>query len=225
GAGRTGEGREADVSLTEASIATAAWEASEYLATGSIPQPLGNRHRLNAAYQLFETRDGRHLAIGTSNDAGFARLMQVLGLEAHISDPRFATYASRKANEDPLLELVEPAVHKRDVVELQAALVEAGLPCSRVNNFKEVFEDPHIIARGVLKDDEHPRLGKMRVVRNPIVLDHDGPDISRHAPLLGEHSEELLRELGYPAEKIAELFASKVTQRPATMPQSVQAAE
>ena len=79
GAARNGEGRIADVSLVEASIAAAAWEAAEYLETGKVPQPLGNRHRLNAPYQLFETSDGRYLAIGTPNDALFGKLMQVLG--------------------------------------------------------------------------------------------------------------------------------------------------
>src|SRR6201984_315379 len=86
GAARNGEGRIADVSLVEASIAAAAWEAAEYLATGSVPKPLGNRHRLNAPYQLFETRDKRYLAIGTPHDALFARLMQVLGLAEHVAD-------------------------------------------------------------------------------------------------------------------------------------------
>src|SRR5215813_6002716 len=114
GAGRYGEGRVADVSLVEASIAAAAWEAAEYLATGNIPQPLGNKHRLNAPYQLFETRDGRYLAIGTPNDQLFAKFMQVLGLEAHIGDPRFGSYSKRKANEDALLPIVEPAIRARD---------------------------------------------------------------------------------------------------------------
>src|SRR5882757_3046670 len=85
GAARNGEGRIADVSLVETSIAAAAWEAAEYLETGHAPQPLGNRHRLTAPYQLFETSDGRYLAIGTPNDALFGRLMQVLGLEAHVN--------------------------------------------------------------------------------------------------------------------------------------------
>src|SRR5215831_12130847 len=118
GAARHGEGRVADVSLVEASIAAAAWEAAEYLATGNIPKALGNKHRLNAPYQLFETRDGRYLAIGTPNDMLFGRLMTVLGVEAHLTDPRFATYASRKLNEAPLLEIVEPAVRRRDANEL-----------------------------------------------------------------------------------------------------------
>ena len=211
GAARHGEGRIADVSLVEASIAAAAWEAAEYLATGNVPKPLGNKHRLNAPYQLFETRDGRYLAIGTPNDMLFGRLMTVLGVAEHLTDPRFATYASRKLNEAPLLEIVEPAVRRRDAIELEAALVEAGLPCSRVNNFQEVFDDPHIVARGVVRDIEHPRLGKMKAVRNPVLLDHDGPDIHRHSPVLGEHSEELLRELGYSAADIDGLVKAGVT--------------
>lgn len=227
GAGRHGEGRTADVSLVEASIAAAAWEAAEYLATGTVPEPLGNKHRLNAPYQLFETGDKRYLAIGTSNDAAFARLMQVLGLEAHIADPRFASYASRKAYEAPLLELVEPAVRLRSSDELEAALAEVGIPCSRVNNFKEVFEQPQIVARGVVQDVEHPTLGKMRAVRNPVLLDHDGPSITRHCPLLGEHSEELLLDLGYSSDAIGQLVAAGVTRlyKPSPSASTVQAAE
>jgi crotonobetainyl-CoA:carnitine CoA-transferase CaiB-like acyl-CoA transferase len=214
GAARHGEGRIADVSLVEASIAAAAWEAAEYLVTGSVPKPLGNRHRLNAPYQLFETRDKRYLALGTPNDGLFAKLMGVLGLAAHVADPRFATYASRKANEAPLLALVEPAMRTRDAAELEAAFNEAGLPCARVNNFKEVFDDPHIQARGVVGEIDHPRLGRMKAVRNPVLLDHDGPKVNRYSPLLGEHSEEILRELGYAPAAIAELVAAGVTRLP-----------
>jgi crotonobetainyl-CoA:carnitine CoA-transferase CaiB-like acyl-CoA transferase len=211
GAARNGEGRIADVSLVEASIAAAAWEAAEYLETGNVPQPLGNRHRLNAPYQLFETRDGRYLAIGTPNDQLFGRLMQVLGLDAHASDPRFASYSKRKTNENALLPLVEPAVRTRESAELEQALRVAGVPCARVNNFKEVFDDPQIIARGVMQEVEHPRLGKMRTTRNPVLFDHDGPAIDRHSPVLGEHSEEVLTELGYSPAAIRDLVAAGVT--------------
>jgi crotonobetainyl-CoA:carnitine CoA-transferase CaiB-like acyl-CoA transferase len=225
GAARNGEGRIADLSLVEASIAAAAWEAAEYLETGQVPQPLGHRHRLAAPYQLFETRDGRYLAIGTPNDQLFGKLMQVLGLEAHASDARFASYSKRKANEEALLPLVEPAVRKRHSKELEEALRVAGVPCARANNFKEVFDDPQIVARGVMQEVEHPRLGRMRTTRNPVLLDHGGPAIDRHAPMLGEHSEEVLAELGYSAAAIKELVAAGVTRAAAAAKGSVEAAE
>jgi crotonobetainyl-CoA:carnitine CoA-transferase CaiB-like acyl-CoA transferase len=211
GTARSGEGRIADVSLVEASIAAAAWEAAEYLETGQVPRPLGNRHRLNAPYQLFETRDGRYLASGTPNDRLFGQLMQVLRIESHASDPRFASYASRKAHEDALLAVVEPAVRLRAAPELEAALLAAGVPCAQVNDFKEVFDHPQIIARGVALDVVHPRLGRMRTTRNPVLLDHDGPAIERPAPMLGEHSRELLHELGYAADAIRDFLAAGVT--------------
>jgi crotonobetainyl-CoA:carnitine CoA-transferase CaiB-like acyl-CoA transferase len=86
-----------------------------------------------------------------------------------------------------------------------------GVPCARVNDFKEVFDHPQIIARDVVRDVEHPRLGKMRATRNPVLLDHGGPSIERHAPMLGEHSEEVLLELGLSPAAIRELVASGVT--------------
>src|SRR5712691_4186839 len=224
GAARNGEGRIADVSLVEASIAAAAWEAAEYLETGKAPQPLGNRHRLTAPYQLFETSDKCYVAFGTPNDALFAKLMQVLGLDAHLGDARFASYSKRKANEDALIPIVEAAVHLRTAADLEAALMAVGVPCACVNDFKEVFAHPQIVARGVMQEVEHPRLGKMRTTRNPVLLDHDGPAIDRHSPMLGEHSQEVLTELGYSPTAIAELVAAGVT-KVAPTKGSVEAAE
>jgi crotonobetainyl-CoA:carnitine CoA-transferase CaiB-like acyl-CoA transferase len=102
-------------------------------------------------------------------------------------------------------------VRARESGELEQALRDAGVPCARVNNFKEVFDDPQIIARGVVQEVAHPRLGTMRTTRNPILFDHDGPAIDRHAPMLGEHSEEVLAELGYSPAAIRELAAAGVT--------------
>jgi crotonobetainyl-CoA:carnitine CoA-transferase CaiB-like acyl-CoA transferase len=224
GQARHGEGRIADVSLVEASIAAAAWEAAEYLETGQVPQPLGHKHRLSAPYQLFETRDGRHLAIGAPNDGLFAKFMQVLKLEQHVADPRFRSYSSRKANEEAIVAIVEPVIRTRESGELEAALMEAGVPCARVNNFKEVFEHPQIVSRDMLKTVEHPKLGAMKVARNPILFDHDGPEIERSSPLLGEHSEEILLELGYDQAAIKQLSAAGVTRLMTAQP-SVTAAE
>ena len=198
-------GKVADVSLVEASIAAAAWETAFFLATGEVPERLGNQHRLNAPYQLFETSDGHYLAIGTPNDELFKRFMTVLDLEAYLSDPRFMSYVLRKQNEADLLSIVEPIVSQRKASELEAILMEAGVPCSKMNNIKEVFEDPHMIDRGITVDVEHPVMGKMKTVRNPVLFSEESPSIRKHAPSLGEHSAEILEELGYKNEDITQL--------------------
>src|SRR3954454_12263887 len=186
---------------------------------------MGNRHRLTAPYQLFETSDKHYVAIGMPNNMLFQKFMQVIGLGAHLADPRFATYANRKANEDPLLAIVEPAIRKMKYAELETGLMEAGVPCALVNNFQEVFDHPQIVARGVVQEIEHPRLGTMKVTRNPVLLDHDGPDIARPAPMLGEHSEVILRELGFDQGTISALVSAGVTKiAPAAQPK-VTAAE
>jgi len=201
-------GRTADVSLVEASISAAAWETAFYLATGEVPVRCGHQHRLNTPYQLFETSDGHYLAIGTPNDDLFRRFMAAVDLEAAIADPRFATYVLRKQNEAPLLEIVTPAVRKKGAAALEALLMEAGVPCSRVNNMQEVFDNPHIQARKVIEEVDHPTMGKTRNVRNPVLFDEGSPSIRRPAPLLAEHSAEILRELGYDDARIAAMAAA-----------------
>ena len=86
--------------------------------------------------------------------------------------------------------------------------MEAGVPCSRVNNFQEVFDNPHIQARKVIEEVQHPRMGKVKSVRNPVLFDRDSPSIRRPAPLLAEHSAEILRELGYDDARIAAMAAA-----------------
>jgi CoA:oxalate CoA-transferase len=206
---RHGEGRQIDVSLVEASVAAAVWETSEYLATGSVPQRLGHKHRLTAPYQVFEASDGM-LVIGCPNDQLFQKIMTVLGVADAAKDPRFGGYVLRKTNEQALLDVIEPAIAKRKVDDLVEALSALGVPCSRVNSYKDVFDSEQAKARGIAVEGVHRRAGPVKMVRNAILFDKDGPTIDRMAPLLGENTEEILAECGYAAPAIRKLIDDKV---------------
>jgi crotonobetainyl-CoA:carnitine CoA-transferase CaiB-like acyl-CoA transferase len=204
------EGQIMDVSLVEALLSAAVWETTEYLNTGHVPPPLGHRHRMSTPSQFFQTSDGRYLAISAANDDLFGRFLRVLGLESHLSDPRFATHVLRKENEDSMVSLVSPAIRKRTATELEVELMSAGIPCSLYNDLAQAFDDPHIKERGVAVEVTHPRIGTLRTVRNPVVADKNGPAITRAGPLLGEHTVEILHDLGYADDKIEALKNNKV---------------
>jgi crotonobetainyl-CoA:carnitine CoA-transferase CaiB-like acyl-CoA transferase len=212
------QGQIMDVSLVESLLSTAVWETTEYLNTGRVPPPLGHRHRMSTPSQFFQTGDGRHVAISAANDDLFGRFLRVLGLEDHLADPRFATHVLRKQNEDYMVALVSPAIRRRSAKELEAELLAAGIPCSLFNNLEQTFDDPHIKARGVAVEIDHPRIGKLRTVRNPVLADRDGPAITRAGPLLGEHTVEILQELGYAEDRIKALTRDRVVQVPAGAP-------
>jgi crotonobetainyl-CoA:carnitine CoA-transferase CaiB-like acyl-CoA transferase len=205
GASRLGEGRTADVCLTEAVLAAATWEASGFLVTGEVPERVGHRHRLNAPNGLFETRDGRYIAVGSPNDPLFIKMLEILDLHAYIDDPRYASYSLRKVNEDTLIPLFDEAILKWDAAELEKVLSDAGVPASVVKNFKEALEDPQMIDRKMIVEADHPAFGPMKMIRNPVLMDHDGPEVLWAAPLLGQHSAEVLNELGYSASEISAL--------------------
>jgi CoA:oxalate CoA-transferase len=192
-----GEGKFSDVSLVEASIASAVWETAEYLSTGNIPEQIGHSHRASAPYQLFETKDKKFIAIGAPNDLHFQRLMTVLSCAEHIGNKAFSSYSSRKENENILVPIVSEGIVKWNASDLEEALMKEGVPCGYVRNYEQAINSEHSVDRGLVVESDHNVLGKIKSIRNPVLMNEDGPDIRNSAPLLGQDSYEILTELGF----------------------------
>jgi crotonobetainyl-CoA:carnitine CoA-transferase CaiB-like acyl-CoA transferase len=190
----SGRGQSIDTSLLEAGIALSVWEATEYFAGGD-PGRLGSAHRMSAPYQAFRCRDG-HITVGAANDRVFARLAALLGHAEWLADPRFATDASRVANRTVLVDLIERQLATEPCAEWLARFDAAGIPCGPINGYAQVFADPQVVAREMAVTVEHPALGTLTALGTPIKMSATPLNPRRRAPLLGEHTAQILREFG-----------------------------
>jgi len=198
---RTGRGQYIDTSLVEAGIALSVWEATEYLSGGDVPAALGTAHRMIAPYQAMRCADG-FITIGAGNDRLFQRLCELLGHPEWTSDPDYADNTHRVRNREALAGLIE-SVTSQNPRDHWTALFEAnGLPCGPINDYAQVFSDPHVQARRMVVEVDHPTLGPMRTLGSPLKMSETPPLVTRRAPLLGEHTREVLREVGYDEEEI-----------------------
>ena len=190
------QGMIADVSLIEASIASAVWETTEYLSSGIIPEQLGHSHRASAPYQLFETNDKRYIAIGAPSDAHFKKLMDILDLNNLSENPKFISYSSRKENEKDLVPVVANKIKDWDSSDLEIKLTEAGIPCGCVRNYKEALNNPHSIQRQLVTEISDDQGIQIKTIRNPVLINNKPIKIDSLAPELGEHSFEILSQVG-----------------------------
>jgi crotonobetainyl-CoA:carnitine CoA-transferase CaiB-like acyl-CoA transferase len=201
---RTGRGQYVDTSLFEGALALSIWETAELWATGRVPGKLGSAHRLTAPYQALRTGDG-YITVGGNNQKLFERLCAGVGRPELVDDPRFATNDERMANVAELVAELEAALAARGTDEWVAALVEGGVPCGPIHDYAEVFDDPHTQAREMEVTLEHPVEGTIRALGIPVKLSDTPGAIRRPAPLLGQHTEEVLREAGFASEEIGAL--------------------
>jgi formyl-CoA transferase len=203
----TGVGQYIDTSLVEAGIALSVWEATEYFSGPGIPAPLGSAHRMNAPYQAIRCADG-YVTIGANTDRLFERLCGVLGHPEWAREPDFLHNGDRVQHRAKLAALIESVMIEQPRRHWLQALDQADIPCGPINDYAQVFADPQVAAREMVIETDHPVLGRLRTLGSPLKLSETPTDATRRAPLLGEHTDEVLNEAGLNADEIRELRRS-----------------
>jgi crotonobetainyl-CoA:carnitine CoA-transferase CaiB-like acyl-CoA transferase len=202
----TGRGQAVDTSLYDAALAMSVWETAELWATGRAPGRLGSAHRVNAPYEAFPTRDG-HLTIGANNARLWDRLCTVLERPDLRADPRFGTNADRVRNRAELAAELGTTLSERDTDDWVDLLLDAGVPAGPIRDYRQSCADPHTLAREMVVEMDHPTEGRVPALGIPVKLSDTAGSIRRVPPRLGEHTDELLRTVGYSAAEIDELRA------------------
>jgi len=207
---RTGEGQHVDACLLDSSVAMMAVMNMNYLVSGVAPQRAGNAHQNIVPYQVFACADG-HLILAVGNDGQFRKFCDVAGVPEWAADPRFATNAARVRQRETIVPLIDAVMRTRTQSAWLAQLEAAGIPCGPINAIDQVFDDPHVKARGMRIDLPHPQAASVPGVRAPLRLSGSPLSYAAPPPLLGEHSRSVLRDrLGVDDVSLAGLIARGV---------------
>ena len=203
---RTGLGQYIDTSLVEAGIALSVWESAEYFGQGVPPEPLGSAHRMLAPYQAIRCADG-YITLAAGTDRLFQRLCDAIGHPEWTTDADFANDTLRVRNRAALVDRIEAITSLEPRHRWLARFDAAKVPCGPINNYAETFADPQVLARGMVIDVDHPTLGRLRTLGSPIKMSVTPPAAGRRAPLLGEHTREVLSEAGCSEHEIRAVIA------------------
>ena len=206
---RTGEGQHVDTSLFEAGLVYGAWEATELWSTGRLPGRLGSAHRLSAPYQAVRASDG-YFTIGAFTDKLWRAGAGAFGHPEWASDGRFASGPDRLANRLELLELIEGVTIEAPVSVWLERLLAAGVPAGPVSDYASALEDPQTAAREMVVEADHPQAGRTKMLGIPVKLSGTPGAVRRPPPTLGQHTREVLAELGYSDGEVEELSGEGV---------------
>lgn len=203
----TGEGQVVDMALLDTQVAMMANLGANYLTTGVAPKRIGNAHQNIVPYQVFETADG-HLILAVGNDGQYAKFCDVAGRPDLAQDPRFIKNADRVRHRAVLVPLLADILKTRKKHDWLSALEAAKVPCGAINDLGEVFADPHVRSRGMTVAMPHPLTDGLQLVASPMKLSATPVQYRRPPPLLGEHTDEVLQELGIDEAERARLRES-----------------
>ena len=204
---KTGAGQYLEVSILEAALAYTVWESSSYWATGNTPGPLGSAHRLSAPYQALRTLDG-YINLGAPNQSNWERLCQAIGRADLLDQPQYADNAGRLTNQTQLESDLEQTFAQHSTDHWMEVLNGAGVPCGPIYDMQQVWDDPHIASREMKVDLEHPSAGTVPNIGLAAKLYGSPGSIRAAAPLLGQHTREVLSDAGYTHSEIDEMLST-----------------
>jgi crotonobetainyl-CoA:carnitine CoA-transferase CaiB-like acyl-CoA transferase len=206
GRDRSGQGQYVDVSLFESALSLSIWEVAEFWGTQKVPTPIGSANRMSAPYQAFRASD-RHFVFGAANQKLWTALCGVLQRADLLEDPRFATNTDRLRHRDALVAELEPTLATRTADDWIEALLAAGVPAAPILSYDEALVSEQAQARNMVMEMEHPVEGTIRQLGFPVKLHGTPQQLRRPPPLLGQHTEEIMREAGCDAAAIERLRA------------------
>ena len=206
---RAGTGQRVEVSLFETALSLMSYHAVGYLLEGNVPQRQGSGHPMIVPYQVFRTQDGEMFIVG-SNQRLWTRLCQALRREDLLQDPRFASNTERVKHRHLLVPVLQGETQKYPTRQLNEMLDEAGVPCAPVNTLDNVLTDPQTLVRDMIVDIPHPLIPDLRLLGLPVKLSASPGDVRLPPPLKGQHTEEVLTDLGYSAADIRALRERQV---------------
>ncbi len=206
---RTGEGQFVETSLLEAALAYTIWESNEYWASGSAPQRLGTAHRLAAPYQVFATADG-WIAIGAANQRNWERLVQAMDRSDLLHNPLFVTNSDRMEHLPALVDTLTQTLKTRTTEAWLQLLKQAEVPAGPVLTLDQVYQHPQVCARNMAIEIEHPLAGRVHAIGFPVKYSSTPGQMYRPAPMLGQHTFQILESLGMSAQECSQLEAEGV---------------